>query len=69
MIGTTFVLERRFSHGSTVQHSWEETIVRVTSKRAYLRSGSWFALDDPKREVKPRYMDYRTTAKPRETGR
>lgn len=41
----------------------ESEIVRVTPKRAYLAGvgGDWFALDDPKRVVKPRYLGYITT--------
>lgn len=60
-VGDQCMLERRFSHGSGVQHSWTTTVVRVTAKRAYLGGGDWFALDDPRREVKPRYLDYITT--------
>jgi hypothetical protein len=66
-VGDVYVLERRFSHGSSVQHSWEMTVRRVTPKRAYFSPRDWFALDDPNREVKPRYCDYTTTATPNES--
>lgn len=59
-VGDVCVVERRFSHGSYLQNAWEKVIVRVTPKRAYFTRGEWFALDDPRREVKPRYLDYIT---------
>ena len=56
--GTRCVIERR-KYGS-VDHRYESTVVRITPKRAYFNARTWFALDDPKREIKPRYLDYRT---------
>lgn len=63
-VGDRYVIERRFSHSGSVQHSREAQVTRVTAKRAYLGQRMWFALDDPTREVKPRYLDYRETATP-----
>lgn len=65
-IGDVFVLERRVAWGGDVQHKWEAPVLRVTAKRAYF-DRMWFALDDPSREVKPRYLNYRTTAVPKES--
>ena len=57
-VGTRCTIERRFGRG-LVDHRWEATVVRLTSKRAYF-DRSWFALDDPLREVRPKYLDYTT---------
>ena len=61
-VGTNCVIERRYSHahGGPPQHRWESVVTRVTAKRAYFASRTWFDLDDPEREVKPKYLDYRT---------
>lgn len=58
-VGDICKIERRMR--GSVDHTWEQRIVKLTPKRAYLSGGSWFALDDPSREVKPRYLEYTTT--------
>jgi len=65
-VGDKVTVERRFSSSrptDTPQHRYEAEIVKITATRAYLSRTDWFALDDPRREVKPRYLDYRQTAK------
>lgn len=57
--GARCVVERRMSSGA-IDHRHEAVVVRVTEKRAYLSASSWFALSDAKREVRPRYLDYRS---------
>lgn len=65
-VGDKVTVERRFGFQSLSEaprSTYEATIVRVTAKRAYLDKTSWFALDDPDRSVKPRYLDYNQHAK------
>lgn len=68
-VGDVYVVERRLAHGSSVQHTWRSTVTRVTPTRAYFVDGTWFALDDSDREVRPRYSSYRTTATPKSEDR
>lgn len=58
VVGTRCRVERQWMGHS--RHNWLDTVVRITKKRAYLTRYQWFALDDPKREVKPRYLEYTT---------
>lgn len=60
VVGTRCLVERRFGWGG-VDHRWKRAVVKVTAKRAYFSGDEWFALDDPERVVKPRYLDYLTT--------
>ena len=60
--GDEYEVVRRGHLGQTVHHRRREAVAKVTPKRAYFANGTWFALDDPKREVKPPYLDYVTTA-------
>ncbi len=57
-VGTKCMVERH--NRGRIDHSWSAKVERITPKRAYFGNGHWFALDDPKHEVKPRYLDYRT---------
>lgn len=41
-------------------HEHQSEITKVSAKRVYLGERQWFALDDPDRSVKPRYLDYDT---------
>lgn len=62
-VGTICVIERRIGWAplsAPAQHRWEKPIAKLTAKRAYFDDRDWFALDDPTREVKPKYLDYRT---------
>lgn len=45
-----------------VDYEWDGVVTKITSKRVYLGSYYWFAIDDPKRVVKPKFIDYTTTA-------
>lgn len=68
-VGDVFIVERRFAwQGDHVrpQHVNERAVMKVTPKRAYFDALTWFALDDPRREVKPKYLDYRSIAIPKE---
>lgn len=56
--GDRCVIVRRYWRGGTEVARYSTKVVRVTAKRAYLASRTWFALDDPERETKPRYLDY-----------
>lgn len=60
VVGAVCVFERRFTFSVEVDRRWERTVTKVTPKRAYFGRRDWVALDDPTREVKPRYLDYRT---------
>ena len=62
-VGDVYAIERRLLADSAIDHSWEATVVRITPKRAYFDDESWFALDDPTREVRP--CNYQTTATPK----
>lgn len=57
-VGLICHVERRSSGGYV--HRWQTTISRITARRAYLPGEAWFALNDPEREVSPRYIDYTT---------
>lgn len=60
-VGAKCAIERRLGWDHTaVDHRWIDTIQRLTKKRAYFANNHWFAIDDPKREVKPKYLDYTT---------
>lgn len=62
VLGAMCVVERRFSHvprSDPPQNRYQTVITRLTPARAYLGT-DWFSLGDPNREVKPRYLDYRT---------
>lgn len=70
-VGDVYVIERRFGYEHTsnpARASYEKAIAKVTPKRAYFDDRCWFALDDPQREVKPQYLDYRTIARPKRDG-
>lgn len=58
VVGARCVVERRSMSGR-LDHRRETKITKVTPKRAYVGI-DWFELDDPEREVKPRYLDYRS---------
>ena len=63
VVGAMCSIERHYGTakpGDPAQFRYTRVIVKTTSKRAYFHGGDWFALDDPQREVKPRYLDYRT---------
>lgn len=57
-IGLVCHVERTFC-GSVMERR-ELKIAKLTPKRAYLGGYTWFALDDPERIVKPRYINYTT---------
>ncbi|MBX3203221.1 MAG: hypothetical protein KF850_33115 [Labilithrix sp.] len=61
-VGDKYVVERR-CHGR-LDHQCVATVERITPRRAYLGGGTWIALDDPTRTVRPRYCDFTTTATP-----
>lgn len=65
-VGDRYICERRHLAGS-IDHVWTDRIYSVTPKRAYFAAGTWFALDDPKRVVRPKYCDFVTTARPEDT--
>jgi hypothetical protein len=56
-VGDVCVVERRSVRGG-VDARFEKTVTKLTPKRAYLGL-DWFALDDPERELRPKYLDYR----------
>lgn len=51
-VGTICVCERTYL--GRPDRRWEERVVRLTPKRAYLCVDEWFALVDPRRTVLPR---------------
>ena len=58
-VGTACVYQRTYGHHSDhVVHEGTATIARITKKRVYLSNGLWFALDDPKMVLHPRYLYY-----------
>lgn len=62
-VGDVCRIERRVwwaRDDSKPEHVWTATVTKVTPKRAYFGNNRWVALDDPTREVKPRYLDYRS---------
>ena len=63
-VGDLYEVVRRYGtgDGKKVAHCHQDKITKVTAKRAYFANGRWFALNDPKRVVKPDYCDYVTTA-------
>lgn len=61
-VGDKFKIERRGVAGH-LAHTRIDTVTKMTGKRAYIGQ-EWFALDDPKRVLKPKYCDYLTTATP-----
>ena len=69
-VGDRFLVERRYvwqGQSETPSHAHEAIVSRVTpNKRAYLgTSGGYITLTScPPYTVKPRYLDYRTTATP-----
>lgn len=60
-VGDVCVCERRFgfvADKAPPQHRYELKVTKVTPRRVYL-GRVWFALDDPSRVLKPKYLDYR----------
>jgi hypothetical protein len=65
-VGDVYVITRWLRWvGGRIEHQWEAPVDRVTGKRAYV-GRHWFELSDPKRIVKPKYIDYTMTAEPKE---
>ena len=56
------LVERRGTAGALYWFQ-KMAVTKVTKKRAYINR-SWFALDDPMRIMKPRYLNYTTRAIP-----
>lgn len=63
-VGDVCKVERRVawaSKDSKPEHVWITKVTKVTPKRVYLHGPDrWFSLNDPTREVRPRYLDYRS---------
>lgn len=60
-IGDWYTIERRWAHGRTVVNSHAKAATSVTTKRVYF-DNRWFALSDPDRVLRPKYLDYVDTA-------
>jgi hypothetical protein len=56
-VGDVVKLERTTWQGSPVSHH-TATVTRRTKCRAYLGARHWVNLDDPTRQVRPRWLDY-----------
>lgn len=56
-VGQVCHIERTWC--GSVDHAWTAPISKLTAKRAYV-SSYWFALDDPKRILRPQYIRYTT---------